>query len=275
MGALAEKLRKLPGNVRGVLGYTFFSGLAGNMYRPLVVPFFRGLGLDSAVVGAFMALQSGFSSAASVTGGFLGDWLGRRRLIMAAKLMAIVYLPVLILMRSPSAAAVVFVLMGLEAIGSAPFTAIMADCTDESNRGTFMGIIQTISWTMQMLVPLLGGVLADTLGPKAAFGVSLPLVLASMVSLRVVASSRKASETASVGRQAKQVAQGIWRPGWRRSVAGIAGMEFFNGISNGVINLVLPYYLMDRFGAGFTGVSAIGVSVAVGTVLVVGGGKVG
>jgi MFS family permease len=240
---------------------------SGMLFGPLVTPYLKQLGFSAALVGTLVALQSGVSSVSSVAGGFLGDLIGRRRTLMLARALSLVYMGIFLFNRSYLGFVIAFSFNGLTSLFYAPYSAVQADACDDSNRGTMLGIVNTASWAMQMAVPLAAGLLADRFSPRVSFVVSLPLAICALGSLSFLRTPAIKAHASGSGSSFVKRFHDIWRPGWRKSVAFIALLEFTNGIHNGVLNISIPFFMMERFGAGFAAVSGVGVMVALGSLL--------
>jgi DHA1 family multidrug resistance protein-like MFS transporter len=135
---------------------------------------------DVASVAGIVLGASGFTSAlAAAYFGRLGDRIGHRR-ILAISLVAagIVYLPMAIV-RDPWQLALLQGLMGVAAGGLIPSAnALVAHLTPVEKRGAVFGLTAALSGVGGFIGPLLGAVLATSLGFRATFVASGALMLA-------------------------------------------------------------------------------------------------
>jgi MFS transporter, DHA1 family, multidrug resistance protein len=135
---------------------------------------------DVASVAGIVLGASGFTSAlAAAYFGRLGDRIGHRR-ILAVSLVAagVVYLPMAIV-RDPWQLALLQGLMGVAAGGLIPSAnALVAHLTPVEKRGAVFGLTAALSGVGGFIGPLLGAVLATSLGFRATFVASGALMLA-------------------------------------------------------------------------------------------------
>jgi DHA1 family multidrug resistance protein-like MFS transporter len=140
---------------------------------------------DVASVAGIVLGASGFTSAlAAAYLGRLGDRTGHRRVLAVALVAAgLIYLP-MALVRDPWQLAVLQGLLGVAAGGLIPSAnALIAHLTPLERRGSIFGLTAALSGLGGFVGPLLGAILATSLGFRAVFlaAGALMLAIAGMV----------------------------------------------------------------------------------------------
>ena len=151
--------------------------------QPIIPLFVAQLSPDNpnvATVAGIVLGAAGFTSAfAAAYLGRLGDRIGHRRVLAVSLLAAgLVYLPMAVV-RDPWQLAALQALMGVAAGGLIPSAnALIAHLTPIERRGAIFGLTAAISAVGGFIGPLLGALLATSLGFRATFVAAGALMLA-------------------------------------------------------------------------------------------------
>jgi MFS transporter, DHA1 family, multidrug resistance protein len=154
---------------------------------------------DVASIAGIVLGASGFTSAlAAAYFGKLGDRTGHRRVLAVSLIAAgLIYLP-MALVRDPWQLAVLQGLLGVAAGGLIPSAnALVAHLTPVERRGAVFGLTAALSGVGGFVGPLLGALLATSLGFRATFVAAGALMLA--IAALVLWSLGTASRESEVG----------------------------------------------------------------------------
>jgi len=288
--AVAPRRVKLPALSRNawlLLTISAANSLALAGVGSLVNPYLRDLGMSPAFVGLYFSVTAAVQGCASFAGGFVADSLGRRRIWLFGKGLQICgYLVLAAGVRGP-AILVAAVLAGLSQIAIGAMAALQAEASQATWRATFFAVVQTVSSLIAGLAPLAGGLVADRYGARWAFFLVLPILLCSawLISrLEEKVSARGLTGETTPGHGSALLAavsarvstararfldlsQGIIHGPYPRTAIVLLVYNLINGASNGMINIALPLLLRDRFGMGYTGISALQTASALGTAM--------
>jgi DHA1 family multidrug resistance protein-like MFS transporter len=156
-----------------------------------------------ATVAGIVLGSAGFTSAfAAAYLGRLGDRVGHRRVLTVSLLaVGLVYLPMAVV-RDPWQLAALQALMGVAAGGLIPSAnALVAHLTPVERRGAIFGLTAAISAVGGFIGPLLGALLATSLGFRSTFiaAGALMLAVAAMVIWSAETARRPVGETTRRG----------------------------------------------------------------------------
>ena len=154
-----------------------------------------------ATVAGIVLGSAGFTSAfAAAYLGRLGDRVGHRRVLTVSLLaVGLVYLPMAVV-RDPWQLAALQALMGVAAGGLIPSAnALVAHLTPVERRGAIFGLTAALSAVGGFIGPLLGALLATSLGFRSTFiaAGALMLAVAAMVIWSAETANRPASRSVS------------------------------------------------------------------------------
>ena len=174
--------------------------------QPIIPLFVAQLSPDNpnvATVAGIVLGSAGFTSAfAAAYLGRLGDRVGHRRVLTVSLLaVGLVYLPMAVV-RDPWQLAALQALMGVAAGGLIPSAnALVAHLTPVERRGAIFGLTAAISAVGGFIGPLLGALLATSLGFRSTFiaAGALMLAVAAMVIWSAETARRPVGETTRRG----------------------------------------------------------------------------
>lgn len=137
------------------------------------------------------AIYTGILYAASVAGygvgGALGDRLGHRRVMQLAGVLWIVALGTMLLVTITQATwllYVVFALLGFSnAVGVVSDFNLAMEFGPEAERPTYVGLARTSTGPALLIAPLIGGLIAQSIGYPAVFATSLLFAMSGLVLL--------------------------------------------------------------------------------------------
>ncbi len=185
-----------------VLAAIFVVRMIAMSMQPIIPLFVQQLAPDNpdvATVAGVVLGSAGFTSAlAAAYLGRLGDRIGHRRVLAVSLLAAgLVYLPMAVV-RDPWQLAALQALMGVAAGGLIPSAnALVAHLTPVERRGAVFGLTAALSAVGGFIGPLLGALLATSLGFRATFiaAGALMLGVAAMVIWSAETGRRPVGET--------------------------------------------------------------------------------
>ena len=172
--------------------------------QPIIPLFVAQLSPDNpnvATVAGIVLGSAGFTSAfAAAYLGRLGDRVGHRRVLTVSLLaVGLVYLPMAVV-RDPWQLAALQALMGVAAGGLIPSAnALVAHLTPVERRGAIFGLTAALSAVGGFIGPLLGALLATSLGFRSTFiaAGALMLAVAAMVIWSAETANRPAGRSVS------------------------------------------------------------------------------
>ncbi len=259
---------RVPRNVRTLLIKSFLLNVAIYVSSGLIPAFLREAGLDVVRIGLFFSVSTVAGFVAGVSGGFLADRVGRRRVVVASVVFHAVGTAFFIIARSWVGLIAVALLWGFGNLDRAASSAITADATHEGNRGSFYGLLLSAPPLAGIIAPIAGGLIADRWGSGPAIALSLPFfALAIWVALRLrdskpVAPAPAAPIPTEEPSSPALVQTPTGRPRFSELwhfVAGrgsasawaVMGMWLIAGIEMGLSRPLIALYLQDRFGADY------------------------
>ncbi len=265
-----EVWARVPWNLRALFIRSFLTNFAFHMTSGLVPAFLRDAGLDIVRIGLFFSLTDATGFVAGLTGGFLADRFGRRRVVVAATAANAVGMVLFIIAHSWLRLVMVAVLWGLGNLSRAAWSAMTADASHKGNRGSFYGLLYSAAPAAGLIAPIIGGVVADRYGRASAVALSFPFfALAIWASLRLRESHpapthpAEASEAGARNGDRPRISE-LWNFLTRRGSAAawaIMAMWLIAGVEMGLAHPLIALYLQDRFGADYT---AIALNAALG-----------
>lgn len=243
--------------------------IAFSFVFPFIPLYVKSMGVAT---DAAAARWAGFIAAAGAVSmgiaqpiwGRVSDRFGRRPMVVRSMLGASVFVFLMGLVVSPGQLAAVRFLQGLVSGTIAASTALVATSTPREKAGFALGTLQMGFFVGNSIGPLVGGVIADSLGFRAAFFVAsgMQVVGALLVVLFVKESfTRPAAEEPREGLAARSrslLALGIFPI--------LLGVIFMAQLGNVIITPVLTLFIEQLSGAGAAATSAGGVLAAVGVV---------
>ncbi len=277
--------------------------LAVSLYVSLLAPWYKSLGYESATQGWLGFVLQVTSAIVAAIGGILADRLGRKKLYTTGQILRCAAIIVLLSTRSFIGLVVVSIIRGLSIIQSPPRTAFIAAYTVKENRATTLGIYQTMSLIANVVAPLASGFLADMYGVKVPLFVALILAVAAIfMAVPLEQPERDAENKPAQNMEHTEVLEATvepletnqevesgqpWKPGRNFSLETFfaVGREMFmdsnahhlillllawlaNGLSNGAMNILLPFTVMDRFSSTYRAITALNIFSSLGTALV-------
>jgi len=191
-------------NLYVLCGAQFLTLLGFSMYMSFIPYYLQDLATlsDEAAMSWTASIQAGgaiaMMIAAPIWGG-LADRYGRKLMVVRATGAGMILAFLLGLVRSPAQFLVVRILQGVFCGTVAASTTMVATGTPESSLGRGLGMMQMARFVSQAVGPLIGGVVADSLGYRIVFPAASALMLISLlaVSLLVRENRETLSEPAS------------------------------------------------------------------------------
>ncbi|MHB0886793.1 MAG: MFS transporter [Bacillota bacterium] len=258
---VAEAWAHIPWNLRTLLLRSFLINFAFQVTSGLVPAFLRAAGLDVVRIGLFFSLTDATGFAAGLAGGFLADRFGRRRIILAGTLANAAGMVLFIAAHSWLRLVVVAGLWGIGNLSRAAWSAMTAEASHDGNRAAFYGLLFSASPVAGLIAPILGGLAADHFGQATAIALSFPFfALAILASLRL---RESAPAAASQGPASEAGPRNGDHPRFRELWSFLTGrgattawmimaMWLVAGLEMGLAHPLIPLYIQDRFGAGYT-----------------------
>lgn len=121
-------------------------------------------------VGWFTAVLLAASTVFNLLWGWLADRRGHKVVLVAGLVSMLLAMPLSLLLPSPPAYALVFVLLGAaNSASSLSRLAIMLEFAPEATRPTYVGLASVAGAPLALIGPLVGGALADRAGYAPAF----------------------------------------------------------------------------------------------------------
>lgn len=155
-------------------------------------------GLSAALIGTYMAVVQSAGIISGPLSGSLSDRFGRRPLIAAGMVSTSVMLIVLMLLRVEWLFILVLALIGFFLYSTQPvLNAWALDIAPPSLGGTSIGILFASQSLLGGLAPVVGGLLADTLGIEWAFYFIAATVLLANLLIATIRDDRGASSAAA------------------------------------------------------------------------------
>lgn len=249
------------------------SAVGFGMFFPFLPLYVEQLGTNTSLslefwAGMVFAGQALTMAVTSPIWGSLADRYGRKAMIERAMYGGAVIILLMGFARSAEELALLRAIQGMITGTIAAVNALTASVVPRERTGYAMGLLQVGLWAGIAAGPLLGGVVADSFGFRAAFIVTAVLLVTSGIVV-----------TFGVREQFTPPAQGVKRPSilsnWRRvlvlpSVGAAYTTRFLNWLGPNMLLPVLPLYIAsvlhgsDRIST-FTGL-VVGLSSAAGTV---------
>jgi len=279
-------------NLKRLILLNFLGIASANTYVSVIVPWCRSIGFESAAVGGLNSIFQVVSAVMAVVGGMAADQFGRKNLFMVGQILRVAVATCLFVVRGYLGLVILFVMRGMVVVQRPSYWALLGGYTTRKNRATFMGISQAAGQTGQLVMPVVAGVLADHYGVKIPFMIALVFAIVGCIVTLALNGSRskvRFPSSAADGR-AKDMVSGLPKKsgessrstsqalastlrrmftGSRRTVVVLLLLaSVLQGMSNGAVNLMLPFSIMDRFAGGYTGVSAAMTVSALGQIAV-------
>ncbi|HHY16562.1 MAG TPA: MFS transporter [Firmicutes bacterium] len=297
----------LEAGMHRLIAVGMIEALAISLFVSLLVPWYKSLGYDSTTQGWLRFVLQITSAVVAAAGGILADRLGRKNMYTAGQLFRCAAIVVLLSTRSFTGLIIVSVIRGLSIIQSPPRTAFIAAYTVKENRATTLGIYQTTSLIANMIAPLAAGFLADRYGVKPPLFLALALAIAAIfmavplgqpdrdakgesvffgspdcsgaTAASMSPSASETTQTIAVGHLLKKArvfssesfisaGRDMFMHSNSRGLIILLVAWLANGLTNGAINILLPFTVMDKFSSTYKAVAALDVFSSLGTVLV-------
>jgi DHA1 family multidrug resistance protein-like MFS transporter len=248
------------------MGTMILANIAAQMVMPLESLYVQELGADVSQVGLFFTIAAIAPLMFQVFGGWLSDSIGRLQAIaigsVGGALSYLFYifahswiwlLPASIL----TAMAIAFV--------APSFQAFVAEESTEKTRGRVYGITSTMFMVVNIIGPLLGGVVAQGLSFKAMY-IAAGSLYATAAFIRVLMARRASRQRRESGESAQKPSLS----GFKKSLAAVLGLVLAGGvvtwifISDGVRDIafsltsrLMPLYLDNEMGLSLLQISAL------------------
>ncbi|MEE9215968.1 MAG: MFS transporter, partial [Anaerolineales bacterium] len=226
------------------------TNFAVTMPMVLIPVYIRELGASITQLGLFFTISMIFPILVKLLGGWLSDVVGRIQVILIGSVTGVLTFTVYALAPTWEAALLAPALMAITASLTIPaFAAYIADITPEPTRGRMFGVSQSVYGASGVIAPVVGGVLAATVGFKFMFGVAtVTFAVAAaifLLLLRTAPSLKLASQKVSW-----ESFKGSYAQMWALFVGGgvIAWALIIDGVRDIAMRLsidLIPVYLTD------------------------------
>lgn len=273
--SLKELIRSVDPDLLRLMLITFFAIAGVGAYSSVLTPWYRSLGYQSAAQGGLNSILQISAAFAAAVGGILADTYGRKNLFLAGQICRMLVVTLLLATRSVVGIIAVSIARGLVTIQTPAQSALIASYTDKTNRATMLGAFQTASQAGQAALPLIAGLLADRYGVRVPFLLAFVLTLISLILSLYLKNDVPAKTRTSAGKGAAQepfsvrLKRMFASDGKSRAVLITLLMAgSINGLANGAFNIVIPFWIMDRFTSTYAGISAIAALFSVGSLIV-------
>ncbi len=188
---LRDYLRRMPGLLRRDRNLSWFLtarafGLTGAMASGFYTVYaLRAWNAPASQAGVFTAMMLLGQSIGTLTLGWVGDHAGHRLVLLIGMTAAACATAVALVAPSLAAFGVVFVLVGVQAsaINVSALNVLLEFSPTAAARPTYVGLGTTAMTPMAFVAPLAGGLLADAVGFRAMFVVSLAFAVVGLVML--------------------------------------------------------------------------------------------
>ncbi|HHX11094.1 MAG TPA: MFS transporter [Firmicutes bacterium] len=281
-----EFLTQIQPGMRRLIAIGMVEVMAVGLYVSLLAPWYKSLGYESVAQGWLNSIVEITGAVVAVAGGVLADKYGRKNMYTAGQLMRCAAIILLLSTGSLAGLVAVSVVRGLSVIQFPARTAFIAGHTAKETRATTLGIYQTASLVANIVAPLAAGLMADRFGVKPPLLLALGLgVLAIIMAIPIGRSEdsphsnrntaqavNKASQTPGSGKLSLETLLAAGREMFeqsnRRLLVPLLIAFTANGLTNGGVNILLPFTIMDRFSTEYKAVTALSVVSSLGTALV-------
>ncbi len=219
----------------------------------LIPVYIRQLGASITQLGLFFTISMIFPILVKLLGGWLSDVVGRLQVILIGSVTGVLTFTVYALASTWEAALLAPALMAITSSLTIPaYAAYIADITPEPSRGRMFGVSQTVYRASGVVAPVIGGLLAATVGFRFMFGVAtVAFAIAALIFfflLRTAPSLKLSAQQVSWVSLKSSFAQM-----WALFVAGgvIAWILIIDGVRDFVMRLsfdLIPVFLTDIHG---------------------------
>lgn len=225
---------------------------------PFIPLYVQELGVaDPQRAGVWAGLMSGgFALVMGLMGpvwGVVADRYGRRLMIQRALFGACIVIGAMAIVRSPEQLFALRLAQGAVTGLVAATSTVVSLAVPKERLASALGLMQTALFVGNALGPLLGGVVSDAIGFRAAFALTGGLFLGSglLVTLCVAEPPRAAPAGPPTAQGGNPLAGG--RGGWRdilgrRELLAVLGMMILIRFANFAPNPVLPLFIRDLAG---------------------------
>jgi DHA1 family multidrug resistance protein-like MFS transporter len=227
--------------------------------RAPFLPFFLGdLGLDSTEA---QALWSGYINAAgagvmAITAplwGLLADKRGRKPMLLRAQLAAFCTIGLMGLATEPWHLLALRMIEGALTGTVVAATALVATSMPKERLGFGLGLIQTAVFSGSALGPLVGGLLADSLGYRVTFGIASGMMLSgALVTLFLVHERFVRQPKMALGAKPER----IWRLLLAPALLSLAGVMLIIRFASSAIQPIMPLFV-EELAKGLSNTSSL------------------
>ncbi len=229
------------------------TNFAVTMPMVLIPVYIRELGASITQLGLFFTISMIFPILVKLLGGWLSDVVGRLPVILVGSVTGVLTFTVYALAPSWEAALLAPALMAITSSLTIPaYAAYIADITPEPSRGRMFGVSQTVYRASGVVAPVIGGLLAATVGFRFMFGVAtVAFAIAALIFfflLRTAPSLKLSAQQVSWVSLKSSFAQM-----WALFIAGgvIAWILIIDGVRDIAMRLsfdLIPVFLTDIHG---------------------------
>lgn len=229
------------------------TNFAVTMPMVLIPVYIRELGASITQLGLFFTISMIFPILVKLLGGWLSDVVGRLQVILIGSVTGVLTFMVYALAPTWEAALLAPALLAITSSLTIPaYAAYIADITPEPSRGRMFGVSQTVFRASGVIAPVIGGLLAATIGFRFMFGLAaIAFAMAALIFfflLRTAPSLKLAAQKVSWESLKSSFAQM-----WALFIAGgvIAWILIIDGVRDIGMRLsfdLIPVFLTDIHG---------------------------
>jgi MFS family permease len=254
------------------------ANIAGQMQRTLLPLYLTELGADINNIGVFFTLAGTVPLLMQIVGGWLSDSMGRLQAIAVGSLFGVIGYGIFLIAPTWEWVLLAVMVSSLTRTLVAPsFQAFIAEQSTEETRGRVYGITETLYSLVNIIGPLLGGLISDYWGFKAMFAIGAVMyTAAALIRIGMARSATRREETP----RAKPTFAGF-----RKSMAEMTTLLLAGGIitwifiSDGVRDIAFnmdeqfrPIYVTEVGHMTYSQIGALSAILGVAMMLVMGFG---
>ena len=230
---------------------TFLANLGYGVMIPSLSLHAHSSGANNSSIGMIVSAFAAAQLLTQIPVGRLSDRIGRRLLVASGFIGVAIAAALYNVATSPSH---FLLLQGLAGISIGlvwpPIMALLTDDVAPSERGTLMGVFNTIFFIGVGVGPLLGGFIAALYGPMAAFNAwAMISVLAALFCLVTLKDPPRRTAATPPGVRSPVSGAGLLKPGFWPTFAAACAVRARGGFCTSFNNALLPLYAVALFQA--------------------------
>ncbi|UCD73430.1 MAG: MFS transporter [Candidatus Bathyarchaeota archaeon] len=145
-----------------ISGFTY--GIAGQLWTPFWVLYIRSLGATLTQAGIVISMRYALGVVASLSGGFLSDTTGRKKLIVASGYLSLLGFVVYTLAKTWQHLLIGVIFVSLDSMRGASLNAYTAESVSSRDRAQAYAVFQTAVHSPGLIVPVIAGYVMESEG---------------------------------------------------------------------------------------------------------------